>query len=68
MALDLGHERVGDGSGLNTKLSSAAALSPSALNSKSSAKPSSTALLAFIQVSASMRWLSLARDRPVLIS
>ena len=34
----------------------------------SSAKPSSTAFPASIQVSASMRWESLARDRPVLIS
>ena len=33
-----------------------------------SAKPSSTALFASIQVSLSMRWDSLARDKPLLIS
>ena len=33
-----------------------------------SAKPSSTALFASIHVSLSMRWDSLARDSPVLIS
>ena len=34
----------------------------------SSAKPSLMALLASIQVYASMRWESLAREKPVLIS
>ena len=38
------------------------------LNRSSSQKPNSSALLAFIHVSASIRWESFARDRPVLIS